>query len=117
MRHPLVLLWITPCLAFTGCGIKSPATGSGILTDYGRSQVASNWSAPHGKGLVTPGWVRSFGDSDLTHMVEDALARNPDLKAAAARVDASRAAVRIAAASLYPQIGLKGLGERQGQEL
>ena len=43
--------------------------------------------------------------------------RNPDLKAAAARVEASRYAVRVAAASLYPRIGVKGLGERQGQEL
>jgi outer membrane protein TolC len=53
-----------------------------------------------------PGWVRTFGDSELNHIVSDALVRNPDLKAAAARVEASRAAVRIAAASLYPQIGL-----------
>jgi NodT family efflux transporter outer membrane factor (OMF) lipoprotein len=66
---------------------------------------------------VTPGWVRTFGDPELSRIVSEALIRNPDLKAAAARVDASRAAVRIAAASLYPQIGLKGLGERQGQEL
>ena len=43
--------------------------------------------------------------------------RNPDLKAAAARVEASRAAVRVAAASLYPRIATKILGERQGQEL
>ena len=43
--------------------------------------------------------------------------RNPDLKAAAARVEASRYAVRVAAASLYPRIAMKGLGDRQGQEL
>src|SRR6266513_1595043 len=28
-----------------------------------------------------------------------------------------RAAVRVAASSLYPRIAMKGLGERQGQEL
>jgi NodT family efflux transporter outer membrane factor (OMF) lipoprotein len=43
--------------------------------------------------------------------------RNPDLKAAAARVEASRYAVRVAASSLYPRIAMKALGERQGQEL
>ena len=50
-------------------------------------------------------------------MVEDAVERNPDLKAAAARVEASRYAVRVAASSLYPRIAMKGLGNRQGQEL
>jgi NodT family efflux transporter outer membrane factor (OMF) lipoprotein len=117
MRVSSLFVTVALCLALCGCGIKSPATGSGILTDYARSQVAGNWSAPHANGTVTPGWVRSFGDSELNHIVSDALVRNPDLRAAAARVEASRAAVRIAAASLYPQIALKGLGERQGQEL
>src|SRR5207247_10935007 len=46
-----------------------------------------------------------------------AVKRDADLKAPAARVEASRAAVRIAASSLYPRIAMKGLGERQGQRL
>ena len=50
-------------------------------------------------------------------LVEDAVVRNPDLKAAAARVEASRYAVRVAASSLYPRIAGKFLGNRQGQEL
>jgi NodT family efflux transporter outer membrane factor (OMF) lipoprotein len=66
---------------------------------------------------VVPGWIHSFHDPSLTRLVEEAIARNQDLKAAAAHVEASRAAVRITAASLYPQVGLKGLGERQGQDL
>ena len=64
-----------------------------------------------------PGWIRTFHDPELTALVEDAIERNPDLHAAAAHVEASRAAVRVAAASLYPRIAMKGLGERQGQEL
>jgi NodT family efflux transporter outer membrane factor (OMF) lipoprotein len=64
-----------------------------------------------------PNWIRAFGDPELNSLVSDAIERNPDLKAAAARVEASRAAVRIAASSLYPRIAMKGLGERQGQHL
>src|SRR4029434_7744934 len=64
-----------------------------------------------------PNWIRTFGDPQLTALVIDAVERNPDLKAAAARVEASRYAVRVAAASLYPRIAMKGLGERQGQNL
>ena len=64
-----------------------------------------------------PGWIRTFRDPELTRLVEDAVLRNPDLRAAAARVEASRYAVRVAASSLYPRIGAKILGNRQGQEM
>ncbi len=105
------------CLVLPGCGLKQPPKGGDIMTEYARSQVPGSYSASHTKGRVAPDWIRSFNDPELTRIVEDALMRNPDLKAAAARVEASRAAVRIAAAALYPRVGLKGLGERQGMEL
>lgn len=110
-------LFTVACLALAGCKTGTPPTGSDILTEAARGEVASKWGASHTSGPVTPGWIRSFGDSSLTALVEDALVRNPDLKAAAARVDASRAAVRIAGAALYPYVGLKGMGERQGREM
>jgi NodT family efflux transporter outer membrane factor (OMF) lipoprotein len=82
-----------------------------------RAQIPGRWAGPHRSGTVVPNWIRSFGDPELTALVYDAVERNPDLKAAAARVEASRAAVRIAAAALYPRVGIKGLGERQGQRV
>jgi multidrug efflux system outer membrane protein len=117
MQLKAVLFYALPCLAVTGCGLKQPPAGGGIMTEYARSQVPGSYSASHAKGRVAPDWIRSFNDPELTRIVEDALFRNPDLKAAAERVEASRAAVRIAAASLYPRVGMKGLGERQGMEL
>ena len=105
------------CLATLGCTLKQPPKGADILTDTARAKIPGTWSASSSGGPVVPGWIRSFGDSTLTALVEDALERNPDLKAAAARVEASQAAVRVAAASLYPRIGMKGLGERQGREM
>src|SRR6266478_5154830 len=112
-----ILLGTAVCLMLAGCAIKIPPFGSGILTEAARGQIPGNWSGSHRGGAVAPGWIRTFGDPELTALVADAVARNPDLKAAAARVEASRAAVRIAASSLYPRIAMKGLGERQGQEL
>lgn len=50
-------------------------------------------------------WWNSFQDARLDLLVEDALSRNHDLQAAAARVDAAAAQARIAGADLYPQIG------------
>lgn len=114
-KHKVTLPLLSGLL-LAGCAIKQPPTGGDILTDYARSQVNDQWSASHTRGRVAPDWIRSFNDPALTRLVDEAILRNPDLKAAAARVDASRAAVRIAAASLYPQVGLKGLGERQGSE-
>jgi NodT family efflux transporter outer membrane factor (OMF) lipoprotein len=117
MHSRLFLLPAFGCLALSGCKTGTPPAGADILTEKARAEIASSWSASHSKGPVVPGWIHSFNDPTLTHMVEEAIARNQDLKAAAAHVEASRAAVRIAAASLYPYVGLKGLGERQGQEL
>jgi len=112
-----VVLGAVACLSLASCAIKQPPLGEDIMPESARSQIPGRWSAPHRGGTVVPNWVRAFGDPELTALVTDAVERNPDLKAAAARVEASRAAVRIAAASLYPRIAMKGLGERQGQHL
>ncbi len=87
------------------------------MPESARAQIPGSWAGPHRSGAVVPNWIRAFDDPELTALVADAVERNPDLKAAAYRVEASRAAVRIAAASLYPRIAMKGLGERQGQEI
>jgi NodT family efflux transporter outer membrane factor (OMF) lipoprotein len=100
-----------------GCALQHPPFGADIMPESARGQIPGRWAGPHRSGTVVPNWISSFGDPELTALVYDAVERNPDLKAAAARVEASRAAVRIAAASLYPRIAMKGLGERQGQRL
>jgi len=104
-------------LTLAGCAIKNPPKGADIMPDSARAQIPGHWSGAHRSGTVAPNWIRSFGDPELTRLVEDAVARNPDLAAAAALVEASRAAVRVAAAQLYPYVAAKGLGERQGREI
>ena len=111
-----VLLGTAACLTLAGCALKTPPFGANIAPDAAR-QIPGEWAGPHRSGAVVPNWIRGFGDRELTALVADAVERNPDLRAAAARVEASHAAVRIAAASLYPRIAMKGLGERQGQHL
>src|SRR6187402_3300081 len=107
MKHP-ILLGGAACLALASCAIKDPPAGADILTERARGRIPGHWSAPHRRGDVVPNWIRTFGDPELTRIVEDAVTRNPDLAAAAARV---------AAAGLYPRIAMKGLGERQGREI
>src|SRR5213593_1462036 len=112
-----VLLGAVAYLTLAGCAIKQPPVGADIMPESARAKIPGSWAGPHRSGAVVPNWILSFHDPELTALVADAVERNPDLKAAAARVEASRAAVRIAAASLYPRIAMKGLGERQGQHL
>jgi len=113
----LILTGALASLTLGGCALKTPPAGADIMPGSARRQIPHSWSGPHRGGAVAPNWIRTFGDSQLTALVDDAVARNPDLIAAAARVDASRYAVRVAASSLYPQIAAKGLGQRQGREI
>src|ERR1700752_1616321 len=100
------------CLLLAGCALKIPPFGADIITEAGADpgKIPGRGSGPHRRGPVVPGWIRTFHDPELTRLVEDAVTRNPDLRAAAARVEASRYAVRVAASSLYPRIGAKILG-------
>src|SRR4029453_18756622 len=100
-----------------GCALKNPPFGADIMPESARAKIPGTWAGPHRSGAVVPNWIRTFRDPELTALVGDAVERNPDLKAAADRVEESRAALRIAASPLYPRIAMKGLGERQGQEL
>jgi multidrug efflux system outer membrane protein len=112
-----VLLAAASSLVLASCALKNPPFGADIMPESARAKIPGSWAGSHRSGTVVPNWIRNFGDPELNALVADAVERNPDLRAAAARVEASRAAVRIAASSLYPRIAMKGLGERQGQEL
>src|SRR5207244_12704379 len=116
-RRCTLLLVNAGSLVLAGCALKNPPVGADIMPESARAKIPGSWAGPHRSGAVVPNWILSFHDPELTALVTDAGERNRDLKAAAARVEASRAAVRIAASSLYPRIAMKGLGERQGQHL
>src|SRR5256884_7119623 len=117
VRRCTLVLAGASSLVLASCAIRQPPFGADIMPESARAKIPGSWAGPHRSGAVVPNWIHNFGDPELNALVADAIERNPDLKAAAARVEASRAAVRIAAASLYPRIAMKGLGERQGQHL
>jgi len=66
------------------------------------------------EGRATPNsrlpdnWWRLFNDSDLTKLVNRALAANNDLAAAKSRVDTARALVGVDQARLFPTLDLLG---------
>jgi multidrug efflux system outer membrane protein len=116
MKHRLLLGSLASLLT-AGCALQDPPAGAGIMPESARNKIPGTWARSHRSGEVVPNWIRTFHDPQLTALVADAVERNPDLRAAAARVEASRHAIRVAASSLYPRIAMKGLGERQGREI
>jgi multidrug efflux system outer membrane protein len=58
-------------------------------------------------------WWQAFDDAVLTALVQEALRENRDLVAASARVEQAAAALTVARAPLFPQVGYDGSGTRQ----
>ncbi|HEX2441176.1 MAG TPA: efflux transporter outer membrane subunit [Methylomirabilota bacterium] len=89
--------------SLSGCAIVSPQLKPEV-------PVAGGWneSAPADAAAVTPTWWTSFGSTELGALVAEALAGSPDLAIATERVNQAEAQVRVAGASLFPQLNLGG---------
>lgn len=116
--HPRLaqLCWAVSCsLAVSGCAIRDTwgkGRKEGDLTAHEQS-VPSKWSgAPKIPNKAATGWLGDFGNGELTRLVDEAITRNPDLRATGARVAQARAQVRIAGADLWPQVATDFNGRR-----
>jgi outer membrane protein, multidrug efflux system len=97
------------------------AAGCAVGPDYERppAEVPAAWqpdapwheAAPNDAALKGEWWTL-FQDPTLTSLVEHALAGNQNLRVAAARLDQARDEVTVAAADLYPSVGLSASAER-----
>lgn len=71
-------------------------------------QVPDTFAAMAEQGTVDDGWIKSFNDPVLMQLTDEALAANPGLKIARARVDQANALTRQVEAGLKPTIGYGG---------
>ena len=55
-------------------------------------------------------WLRTFNDPQLDALVQEAIAHNPDLRVAGARVEQAAQSLIIAQSALRPQLGIFGTG-------
>ncbi len=97
-------------LLSASCVSAPPATRP--ATDV---RVPNAWTAdldPREQAAIDETWWEHFGDEQLTSVVEQALANNTDLLAAAARVRQAEASARIAGADTKPQLGASFNGSR-----
>ncbi len=111
-------------VALSGLGRTLPVAGLLVLAACtttpvpdrvaGEPQPPVQWSSAAETGPVQAGWLASFDAVELLHLVDEAIARNHDLRIAAARLDEASAEARKAAASRVPMVGVNVGGQRAG---
>jgi len=95
---------------FTGCADLSPE--SRVVAVGAPGEWAASKEAKAG---IDRRWVRKIGGGELSGLVDRALTHNPEMKAAAARVDRAGAEAKIAGSGRLPSLGLGGDGRRNKQ--
>lgn len=95
-----------------GCALKAPPERDAVRQEaLPNLAVPEQWAQAGGAaGAVAGGWIAEFNDPGLEALVREAIANNPDLRVAAARIEQAAAYVKAAGATLYPQVNLLARG-------
>jgi NodT family efflux transporter outer membrane factor (OMF) lipoprotein len=118
MRPGRALIVLIAASLAAGCALKEPPGHEDLQGQaLPNLKAPSAWVAGGGApGAVADRWLAAFADPPLETLVAEALAYNPDLQVAAARVEQAAAYVRLSGATLYPQVNLlaRGGGKMSG---
>src|SRR6185503_11000019 len=89
--------------ALAGCALKSPPDAAETRKQaLPNLAVPAQWAEKGGAAApVVNGWLAEFKDPRLDELVREAVANNPDLRVAAARVEQAAGYARLAGATLY----------------
>lgn len=109
-------------VAGSGCVLKKPPDAAAIKAEAMPGMaVPAQWAAGRtGQGAVSDNWVASFRDEQMNAAIARAIAANPDLRVAAARLEQAFLYAKLAGAKLYPSVdllargGLKLSGDNSG---
>ena len=92
-------------LAAGGCALQSPPKGVDLRAQtLPNAPLPESWKAGAPSGQFADGWLARFNDPQLLALVNEAMANNPDLKVAAARIEQASAIVTAAGGSLWPNV-------------
>jgi multidrug efflux system outer membrane protein len=105
LRAALASAAAAALLGAAGCNLAPPLT----LPDAG---TPSAWrdGAAEVETLANVRWFDVYDDPVLRELIQEAIARNPNLEVALARVDEARAIARATGADLAPRVDLSGQG-------
>jgi NodT family efflux transporter outer membrane factor (OMF) lipoprotein len=95
-----------------GCALQAPPQADEILPQaLPNLTVPAQWAEKGGAAeAVANGWLATFNDRRLEALVRDAILYNSDLRVAAARMEQAEGYVKLAGATLYPQVNLLARG-------
>ncbi|MBL8224140.1 MAG: efflux transporter outer membrane subunit [Chromatiales bacterium] len=97
-----------------GCATKPPPTAAELQAAdpvLSAAGLDRTWRSPGAApGAPVDNWLATFEDPQLLALVDEALARNPDLRVAGTRVEQAAAYVDLARAQLKPWVRLLGTG-------
>lgn len=111
MPHGRRPLWLLATLALAGCVQAGPVRAP-------ETSLPPSFEAEAGRAaLAIDRWWLLFGDTQLTGLVEAALARSTDIRLAAARLQEARAIRRGALTPFNPQGDLRANAQAQGTEV
>jgi outer membrane protein, multidrug efflux system len=104
-------LTLAVLVALAGCAVAPEPKPA----DYRKEalpalQPPAQWTAGEVAGAVGTGWLESFDDAQLQVLVAEAIANNPDLRTAAARVQVAADYAQLSDATLWPQVNLLARG-------
>jgi outer membrane protein, multidrug efflux system len=99
-------------LIVAGCALKTPPERAEVAKQaLPNLQVPAAWTSQGAaSGVIADKWLASFNDPQLDALVQEALVSNPDLQVAAARVEQAAAFVKVAGATLKPQVNALARG-------
>ncbi len=101
----LTILFLNGCAGQVAT--QEEATSS-IKGEAVEERVPVDFAAMAEQGEVDDGWIKSFADPSLTKLTDEALAANPGLKIAEAKVEQADGLTRQAEAGLKPTVGYGG---------
>src|SRR5688500_8660098 len=108
LRRPLLAVMVA---ALAGCALKAPPARDEVVKQaLPNFKVPEKYVQPSEAAAIQHGWLAGFNDPQLDALVREALANNPDLQIAAARVEQAASFVKVAGATLYPQVSALARG-------
>lgn len=107
------LLSLAIAALLAACAVQSPPPAPDMRREaLPNVALDRQWAAVAGASAdpVQQDWLRTFNDPQLDALVQEAIAHNPDLRVAGARVEQAAQSLIIAQSALRPQFGIFGTG-------
>jgi multidrug efflux system outer membrane protein len=109
---------VSSSIALAACALNQPPPSEELRAKaLPNVKTPVQWTSQNGAAAaVADNWLASFNDPALDALVREAIEYNSDLRMAAARIETAAAYVKLAGATLYPQVNAlaRGGGKMSG---